>query len=204
MICGFIDGKDQLSSVAISIGVITTEDVGKYFILISILSNDNQATANDVTVQVHADSKDGEQLASIKVGTMAPNEKRTVQYIVNKEAISYDEEKTEQLYFIASLPEPEAASTKSKTEATELITEDNFSGAVVEYLDAEPSVTLGDVNMDNKVTATDARWTLQAATENRELNETQQRAADLNDDGKISSIDVRWVLQRATGNRDVS
>lgn len=196
--------KKEIGYVDISIGEITTEDVGKYFILTAILSNDNQATANDVTVQVHAGSKDGEQLTSIKVGTMAPNEKRTVQYIVNKEAISYDEEKTEQLYFVASLPEPEAASTKAKTEATELITEDNFSGAVVEYLDAKPSVTPGDINMDDKVTATDARWTLQAATGNRELNEAQQRAADLNGDGKISSIDARWILQRATGNREAS
>lgn len=196
--------KKEIGYVDLSIGEITTEDVGKYFILTAILSNDNQATANDVAVQVHAGSKDGEQLASIKVGTMAPNEKRTVQYIVNKEAISYDEEKTEQLYFVASLPEPEAASTKAKTEATELITEDNFSGAVVEYLDAKPSATPGDVNMDDKVTATDARWTLQAATGNRELNETQQKAADLNGDGKISSIDARWILQRATGNRDAS
>ena len=58
---------------------------------------------------------------------------------------------------------------------------------------------LGDVNVDGKVDAVDARWVLQAAAGMRMLeNET---AADVNGDGKIDAVDARWILQAAAGMR---
>ena len=60
---------------------------------------------------------------------------------------------------------------------------------------------LGDVNGDGKITAIDARWTLQYSANNRELTDVQISAADVNGDGKVTAIDARWILQASAGNR---
>lgn len=60
---------------------------------------------------------------------------------------------------------------------------------------------LGDVNGDGKITAVDARWTLQAASGVRTLTAEQQIAANVNGDDRITAVDARWILQAASGVR---
>ncbi len=61
----------------------------------------------------------------------------------------------------------------------------------------------GDVNLDGNVTATDARWALQAANKARDLNAQQYAAANVNGDEKITAVDARWILQAATHSREL-
>lgn len=60
---------------------------------------------------------------------------------------------------------------------------------------------LGDVNGDKKVTAIDARVTLQYVSGSRDFSIEQATNADVNRDGKVTSIDARWILQVAAGTR---
>ena len=56
---------------------------------------------------------------------------------------------------------------------------------------------LGDVNLDGKVSAMDARCVLQYVAGTRTLTDEQLKYADMNGDGKVSSIDARGVLKIA-------
>lgn len=67
----------------------------------------------------------------------------------------------------------------------------------VEFVD--PYRTKGDVDGDGKITSTDARMALQAATGKIELDGTSKRAADVDNDGNVTSTDARIILQKATG-----
>lgn len=58
---------------------------------------------------------------------------------------------------------------------------------------------LGDVNMDNAVTAVDARMILQHTAGLTELDEKAQYYADCNEDGNVTAIDARVVLQVVAG-----
>lgn len=60
---------------------------------------------------------------------------------------------------------------------------------------------LGDVNLDGKITAVDARWALQAASGVRTLTPEQAFAANVNGDATITAVDARWILQAASGVR---
>lgn len=64
--------------------------------------------------------------------------------------------------------------------------------------------TLGDVNEDRKITATDALWVLQSVAGNRTLSANAQLAANVNKDLKISATDALWILQAVAGNRTLS
>ena len=59
----------------------------------------------------------------------------------------------------------------------------------------------GDVNGDGKISAIDARQTLQGVVKVREFNEVETLAADVNGDGKVTAIDARWILQAAAGSK---
>ncbi len=61
----------------------------------------------------------------------------------------------------------------------------------------------GDTNADGKVSAIDARQTLQGVAKLREFGETELLASDANGDGKITAIDARWILQAAAGSREI-
>ncbi len=61
------------------------------------------------------------------------------------------------------------------------------------------STLMGDVNGDGKVSAIDARWALQCAAKNRELDEHYFKLADINGDGEVTAIDARKILQIAAG-----
>lgn len=76
------------------------------------------------------------------------------------------------------------------------------NGTVVEaYKIVRISVKLGDVNLDGKITAVDARWALQAASGTRTLTAEQAYAANVNGDTTITAVDARWILQAASGIR---
>lgn len=68
----------------------------------------------------------------------------------------------------------------------------------------QPRYILGDVNGDGMINAVDARWTLQAASGVRALDDTQALAADANLDNRVTAVDARWILQAASGIRTLS
>ncbi len=57
--------------------------------------------------------------------------------------------------------------------------------------------TLGDVDMDGKIKAVDARLALRAAARLDTLTETQQKLADMDEDGKVKAADARAILRVA-------
>lgn len=205
-----IDEKDNEETVSvgfadISISDMKVEDVGRFYILTAILSNDNQTTAENVKVEVREGSKDGNVVDTVEVGNLEPGKVKSIQYIVDKTAVDYDGEKLGRIYFAAKVEESGVQARAAKTEPTEKITEDNFVGAVFEYTapetEPEPETKPGDINGDGQVTAVDARWVLQIAAGTREVTEAGRKLADLNGDGEITAVDARWVLQIAAGTR---
>ena len=68
-------------------------------------------------------------------------------------------------------------------------------------MDLPSDTPAGDLNGDDKISAVDARWVLQAASGARPLTDAQKAAADLNGDGKVNAVDARWILQIASGAR---
>jgi GH25 family lysozyme M1 (1,4-beta-N-acetylmuramidase) len=57
----------------------------------------------------------------------------------------------------------------------------------------------GDVNGDGKVTASDARLALRAASQLEMLSEVEKYTADVNGDGKVTAADARIILNMASG-----
>lgn len=205
-----IDENDNEDTVSvgfadISISDMKVEDVGRFYILTAILSNDNQTIAENVKVEVREGNKDGNVVDTVEVGTLEPETVKSIQYIVDKTAVDYDGEELGHIYFAAMVEEPAVQSRAAKIEPTEKITEDNFVGAVFEYTspetEPEPETKPGDINGDGQVTAVDARWVLQIAAGTREVTEEEREAVDLNKDGKVTAVDARWVLQIAAGTR---
>lgn len=64
--------------------------------------------------------------------------------------------------------------------------------------------TLGDVDDDQYVTATDALWVLQNAAGSRDFNATQTLAGDVDKDEYVTGTDALWILQNAAGTRTFS
>ena len=62
----------------------------------------------------------------------------------------------------------------------------------------------GDLNLDGKVTSTDAMQTLRIAAGLRELTDILLLILDLNDDGEITSTDAMQILRLAAGLRSAS
>jgi hypothetical protein len=67
------------------------------------------------------------------------------------------------------------------------------------YLGIEKKLIQGDVNGDGKVTASDARQALRAASQLETLSEKERVAADMNNDGKVTAADARAILNEASG-----
>lgn len=67
------------------------------------------------------------------------------------------------------------------------------------YLGIEKKLIQGDVNGDGKVTASDARQALRAASQLETLSEKETVAADMNNDGKVTAADARAILNEASG-----
>ncbi|MFR9112500.1 MAG: leucine-rich repeat domain-containing protein [Acutalibacteraceae bacterium] len=148
------EDTEELGFADISIGNMKVDDVGNYFILTAVLSNDNQISAEGVKVEVRSGSREGELLDSIEVGTMQPGDRQSVQYIVAKDAVSYDAEKLGQIYFVASLEES-GVHTRSVSSSWERITEDNAAGAVLESPELPPPCEdhiYGDYVMEREAT----------------------------------------------------
>jgi len=58
-----------------------------------------------------------------------------------------------------------------------------------------PEYMLGDVNGDNKVTASDARLALRISAKLEAATDIQLKAADLNGDGKVTASEARRILR---------
>ena len=53
----------------------------------------------------------------------------------------------------------------------------------------------GDVTMDGRITASDARLVLRAGASLDQISETQKLICDMNNDGKITASDARTILR---------
>lgn len=84
--------SQQIGYADISMQDMTVEDVGNYYILTAVLSNDNAVVAPGVQVNICAGSKDGDVLDTLTVGDMQPGDLKSVQYIVDKSTLDYGEE----------------------------------------------------------------------------------------------------------------
>lgn len=70
------------------------------------------------------------------------------------------------------------------------------NAAVVDKVSVKKGATLfGDVNLDGKITAADARLILRASAQLTLLSSAQFAVADVNGDGKITAADARKVLR---------
>ncbi len=63
----------------------------------------------------------------------------------------------------------------------------------------KPAVTLGDVNNDGSINASDAATILMYSASLTSLTSAQLEAADMNDDGSVNSIDAALLLQSIAG-----
>lgn len=63
----------------------------------------------------------------------------------------------------------------------------------------EPEYLKGDMNLDGKITAADARTILRIAATLQTATEQQQKNADLDDNGRITASDARKALRIAAG-----
>ena len=76
---------------------------------------------------------------------------------------------------------------------------DNYVQQLQEMLDVvKASFVLGDVNLDGKVTAIDARILLLATVNLQNLTGKQVYSADMDGNGEFTAIDARMILQKAT------
>ena len=57
----------------------------------------------------------------------------------------------------------------------------------------------GDINLDGKITAADARLALRAASKLAKLSKLQIWNADMNKDGKVTAADARTILKLSAG-----
>lgn len=60
----------------------------------------------------------------------------------------------------------------------------------------------GDTDLDDTVTAADARLALRASVDLEELTDLQQLAADMDQDGEITAADARSILRKSVGLDD--
>lgn len=59
--------------------------------------------------------------------------------------------------------------------------------------------SLGDVDLNGKITAADARLALRSSAKLEKLSEIQQKNADVNRDKKVTSADARLILRVSAG-----
>ena len=117
---------------------ISINDIGEYFVITAIVKNSNPVIASDVSVDICKGSKDGEIIRNVDIGSLQLGEMRTVQYIVDKKTVVYDENGLAEIYFVAS------------TSSDERITDDNVVCAVLEYV-KENNLVLGDVDGNGEI-----------------------------------------------------
>ena len=176
----------------VSIGDVSVNDVGQYYILTTTVTNTGLLSAQNVQVNICQTSETAAPMDISILGDLQPHEMRNVQFIVEKSAVEFDVNNLGTIYFVLS------------TDSTEQVTQNNKACALLEKSELEPIVptyTLGDVNDDGKINAVDARFVLQAASGARVFDATQTAAADVNGDGKVNAVDARWILQVASGAR---
>lgn len=74
----------------------------------------------------------------------------------------------------------------------------------LQYTPELPEYTLGDVNSDGSITASDARLALRASVSLEKLSETQTLAADVDKNKKITASDARMILRTSVGLENLS
>jgi len=65
------------------------------------------------------------------------------------------------------------------------------------------TVSLGDVDGDGEISASDARLALRASVGLEDLSDSEVKAADVDGDGSISSADARLILRASVGLEDL-
>lgn len=96
----------------------------------------------------------------------------------------------------------------SKTHSVTVRENGTYRATMVIYVDGDSitktaefeykkSKSLGDVNFDGSVTASDARLILRHAASLYRFSSSQKERADMNGDGKINATDARLALRKA-------
>lgn len=60
----------------------------------------------------------------------------------------------------------------------------------------------GDIDMDGKITAADARLALRAAVGSEKLSDAQKILADTDADGRVTAADAREILRKSVGKEE--
>ncbi len=71
--------------------------------------------------------------------------------------------------------------------------------SVILFASAETTNSIGDVNGDGKISASDARLALRASVGLEKLTDTQFKSADVNNDNKVTASDARTILRVSVG-----
>ncbi len=98
---------------------------------------------------------------------------------------------------VAMLAENETSSLFDKKINTAVIdlVDDLLTGLFEEGYTLPATYTIGDVNDDGDVTATDARLALRASVKLESLSDTASKAADVNHDNSVTAADARIILR---------
>ena len=139
-------------------------------------------------LEVRKDSRDGELLKTIDLGTLTKGELTTSTYLWNEETENYSED-AEALYF------------NVVSEKAEKYTNNNydFVATPTKESDVEESFVLGDLNEDGAVKINDMLTMLHGISGSQILNEKQQLAADIDKDSKVTVRDMLRVMHYISG-----
>ncbi len=139
-------------------------------------------------LEVRKDSRDGELLKTIDLGTLTKGELTTATYLWNEETENYSED-AEALYF------------NVVSEKAEKYTNNNYDFVVTptKESDVEESFVLGDLNGDGAVKINDMLTILHAISGSQTLSESQQLVADIDKDGKVTVRDMLRIMHYISG-----
>lgn len=164
----------ELGFADIGIRDVKVEEVGEYFVLTTLISNDNAVVAKDVELKAYSQDKDGKLIGYADIGDLQPGEMKSIQYIVSKNSLEFDEKGIDKICLAVS------------TSSEEKITDDNITTAVIKGV----YILYGDVNGDKVI-------------DGKDVISMRKYFADYNDETETSSVEI-FVGADANGDGTVN
>lgn len=139
-------------------------------------------------LEVRKDSRDGELLKTIDLGTLTKGELTTATYLWNENTENYSED-VSALYFDVI------------SEKAEKYTNNNydFVATPTKNSEVEENIVLGDLNGDGAVKINDMLTMLHGISGSQTLSESQRLAADIDKDSKVTVRDMLRVMHYISG-----
>ncbi len=156
-------------------------EIEKTFIFSADITNNNFAIAKNVSAAVSFNDPTGDVVSTVKIGDIAKDSLAVAEFAFTEKDLVFDENGVAVIYMIIKADNAE----------------DTICAFTVEQ--STPAFTLGDVDANGKIEATDARLALRSAVKLETLTEAQTQAADADKDGEITSSDARLILRAAVG-----